>query len=447
VNLNKPGVNKVEVKQFLGGIHVPHYKSFSEHKAIKETSLPEEIIIPLLQHTGAPNEPLVKVGDKVKAGQKIGATDKFISAPVHASLSGTVTAIEPRPFMTGQMIESIVIAVDKDQDGLELADNDLDSVTKEDIVKAVREAGIVGMGGAAFPTSVKLSPPPDKMVDALIINGCECEPYLTCDHRIMLEMPEQLLQGVKLLMKVLGVEKAYICIEDNKDDAIEAVRQKNDNPNIILLRMPTKYPQGSEKHLVKAALDREIPSGGLPFDVGTLIQNVGTCVAVYEAVKFNKPLIERVVAVTGQNIKEPQNLMVKIGTPLSHLIAECDGIIEEPAKVVVGGPMTGKAQETLEVPVVKGTTGVVVLPPEMALEDMEYFDCVRCCKCVEHCPMLIYPNQISIYCEAGMVKEADEWNTMDCIECGICAYVCPSKRPITQLVQLTKPLIRDLVSK
>jgi Na+-translocating ferredoxin:NAD+ oxidoreductase subunit C len=437
----------VEVKQFFGGIHIPHYKSFTEHKAIKEASLPEELIIPLLQHTGAPNEPLVKVGDKVKAGQKIGATDKFLSAPVHASLSGTVTAIEPRLYLTGQMVESIVIAVDKNQDKLDLVDNDLDKVTKEEVINAVKEAGIVGMGGAAFPTSVKLNPPPDKHVDALIINGCECEPFLTCDHRLMLEKPSELLQGIKLLMKMLSVEKAFVCIEDNKDDAIEAVRQQNDDPRIVLLRMPTKYPQGSEKHLVKAALDREIPSGGLPFDVGALIQNVGTCVAIYEAVKFGKPLIERVVAVTGQNLKDPQNLMVKIGTPLSHLINECGGIVEEPAKVVIGGPMTGRAQENLDVPVVKGTTGVIVLPPDMALEDMDYSDCVRCCKCVEHCPMLLYPNQISIYCEAGMVELATEWNTMDCIECGICAYVCPSKRPITQLVQRTKPLIRELLSK
>ncbi len=437
----------MEVKQFFGGIHIPHYKSFTEHKAIKEASLPEELIIPLLQHTGAPNEPLVKVGDKVKAGQKIGATDKFLSAPIHASLSGTVTAIEPRLYLTGQMVESIVIAVDKNQDKLDLVDNDLDKVTKEEVINAVKEAGIVGMGGAAFPTSVKLNPPPDKHVDALIINGCECEPFLTCDHRLMLEKPSELLHGIKLLMKMLSVEKAFVCIEDNKDDAIEAVRQQNDDPKIVLLRMPTKYPQGSEKHLVKAALDREIPSGGLPFDVGALIQNVGTCVAIYEAVKFGKPLIERVVAVTGQNLKDPQNLMVKIGTPISHLINECGGIVEEPAKVVIGGPMTGRAQENLDVPVVKGTTGVIVLPPDMALEDMDYSDCVRCCKCVEHCPMLLYPNQISIYCEASMVELATEWNTMDCIECGICAYVCPSKRPITQLVQRTKPLIRELLSK
>ncbi|MBE0430846.1 MAG: electron transport complex subunit RsxC [Dehalococcoidia bacterium] len=437
----------MEVKQFVGGIHVPHHKSFSEHKAIKEASVPAEIIIPLVQHTGVPNQPLVNVGDRVKAGQLIGATDKFVSAPVHASLSGTVTAVERRLCFTGEMVQSVVISVDRDQDKLELADVDLDKVTREEAIKAVREAGVVGMGGAAFPTAVKLSPPPDKKIDALLINGCECEPFLTCDHRIMVEQPEKLLRGVRLLMDILGVKHAYVCVEDNKPDAIEALRQKNKDPQIVLVKLPTKYPQGSEKHLVKAVLDREIPSGGLPFDVGTLIQNVGTCVAVYEAVKHRRPLIDRVVTVTGQNVRDPQNLLVKIGTPLSHLIAECGGIMQQPAKVVVGGPMTGKAQQTLEAPVVKGTTGVVVLPPDLALEDMDYRACVSCCRCVEHCPVMIYPNQISIYCEAGLVREAAYWNTMDCIECGICAYVCPSKRPIVQWVQLTKPLIRQLESE
>ena len=434
----------MEVKQFFGGLNVPHYKSFSEHKPIKAAPLPEEIVIPLSQHLGVPCEPLVKVGDKVKAGQKIGVSDKFVSAPVHASLSGTVTAIEPR--LPGQPLDCIVIAVDKEQEEIFLEDRDVEQVSKEEILNAIKEAGIVGMGGATFPTVVKLSPPPGKAVEVLLINGCECEPYLTCDHRLMLERPADLLAGTRLIMKVLDVDNAYICIEGNKDDAIEAIREINDDPRIVLLRMPTKYPQGSEKHLVKAALDREVPSGGLPMDVGTMIQNVGTAVAIYEAVRFGKPLIERVVAVTGQNLKDPQNLMVKIGTPLGLLIDECGGIVEEPAKVIVGGPMTGRAQSDLNVPVMKGTTGVVVLPPDMALADMEYNDCVRCCKCVDHCPVLLYPNQISIYCEVGMIKEAMEWNTLDCIECGICSYVCPSKRPITFLVQRTKPLIRNLMS-
>ncbi len=436
----------MEAKAFLGGLNIPHYKSFSEKKPITDISLPGEIIIPLSQHTGAPCKPLVKVGDKVKAGQKIGESDSFVSAPVHASLSGTVKSIEDKPFVTGDMVESIVIEVDREQVSIEMTENDLDKVSKDDILEAVREAGIVGMGGAAFPTSVKLKPPPDKPIDALIINGCECEPFLTCDHRIMLEKADEMLKGIDLLLKVLGASKCYICIEDNKKDAIETLKEKNDDPQIVLMKMPTKYPQGSEKQLIKATLGREVPPGGLPFDVGVLVQNVGTAVAIYEAVKFGKPLIERVVTVTGQNIKEPGNIMVKIGTPLSHVIEECGGIVKEPAKVIVGGPMTGFAQETLEAPVVKGTTGITVLPPEMAFEELDYTDCIRCGKCVEYCPMLLYPNQISIYCEAGMYSEAEEWNTMDCIECGICAYVCPAKRPIVYFVQRAKPAIQKLQS-
>ncbi len=434
----------MEVKTFLGGLNVPHYKSFSEKQPIKVASLPEEIIIPLSQHIGAPCQPLVKVGDRVKAGQKIGEAESFVCAPVHASLSGKVKAIEKRPIHSGQMVECIVIEVDDHQESVDYADNDVEKASPEEIINAVKEAGIVGMGGAAFPTVVKIQPPPDKKVDALILNGCECEPYLTCDHRIMLEKTEELLKGTKLLQKVLGVEKAYIAVEDNKPDAINALKEKNDDPNIIIMKTPTKYPQGAEKQLIKAILDREVPPGGLPFEVGALVQNVGTAVAVYEAVRFQKPLIERVVTVTGQNIAQPGNLLVKIGTPLEHLLNECGGIKEEPAKVVMGGPMTGVAQSDLSVPVVKGITGITVLPPKMAFGELEYSECVRCCKCVDSCPMLLYPNQISIYGEAGLYQEAEKWNTMDCIECGICAYVCPSQRPIVKFVQQAKPQIQKL---
>ncbi len=434
----------MEVKAFFGGINVPHFKSFSEKQAIKDIELPQQLIIPLSQHIGAPCQPLVKEGARVKAGQKIGDSDSFVSAPVHASLAGTVRSIEEKKIHSGEKVQCIVIDVNKKQESIEYADNDLEKVSKEEIIKAVKEAGIVGMGGAAFPTAVKIQPPPDKPVDALILNGCECEPYLTCDHRIMLEKAEELLQGVKLLQKVLDVKKAYICIEDNKQDAITELSEKNDDPGIVIMKTPTKYPQGAEKQLIKATLDREVPPGGLPFDVGALVQNVGTAVAVYEAVKYNKPLVERVVTVTGQNIAEPGNIMVKIGTPLEHLLNECGGIKEEPAKVVMGGPMTGVAQEDLEVPVVKGITGVTVLPPAMAFAELEYSECVRCGKCVEDCPMLLYPNQISIYAEAGMYEQAKKWNTMDCIECGICAYVCPAQRPIVKFVQQAKPRIQNL---
>lgn len=435
----------MEIKSFKGGLDLPHNKSFTEGKPITHISLPTEIVIPLSQHTGAPCEPVVKVGDKVKAGQKVGESDKFVSAPVHTSLSGRVKAIEKRPSITGQMVESIVIQVDKEQKDMELADTgvDLQKVTREEILAAVKEAGIVGMGGATFPVSVKLSPPPDKPVDTLLINGCECEPFLTCDHRMMLEKSEELLEGIKLLMKVLDVKKCFVCIEDNKEDAITALQEKNEDSRITLVRMPTRYPQGSEKHLIKVVLDRTVPSGGLPFDVGALVQNVSTTVAIYEAVKYGKPLIERVVTVTGTNIGEPKNILTKIGTPLQHLIEECGGILKEPAKVVVGGPMTGKAQRTLDVPVVKGTTGVVVLPVT-AKAETTYSDCVRCGKCVEHCPMFLYPNELGIYAEVEMYAAAEKWDAMDCIECGICACVCPSNRPLVMFIQRAKGAIQAM---
>lgn len=436
----------MEVKAFKGGISVPHFKRFSEKKAIRAAKQPQEIIIPMIQHIGAPCQPLVKVGDKVAAGQKIGESDAFVSAAVHASLSGVVKAIEKRLTHSGQLVESIVIDVEREQKPPAYKERDVKKASKKDILARIKEAGIVGMGGAAFPTFVKLQPPEDKKIDALIINGCECEPFLTCDHRIMLEMPEQLLAGVRLIMKVLDVKTAYICIEDNKKDALKLLQEKNKDQNIKIMRTPTKYPQGSEKQLIKAALNREVPSGGLPFDVGVIVQNVGTAVSVYEACKYQKPLIERVVTITGQNIAEPANLMVKIGTKVSDLIAECGGLIKEPAKVIMGGPMTGVAQTDLAIPVVKGITGITVLPPGMVFTDDDYEICVRCGKCIEGCPMLLYPNQISIYCEVGMIERAERYNTTDCVECGICSYVCPSKRPIVHLIQKTKPKIQKLQS-
>jgi len=435
----------VEVRSFKGGIYIPHYKNFSEKSPIKEASLPEEIIIPLSQHIGAPCEPLVKEGDKVKAGQKIGESDSFVSAPVHASLSGTVKSIEERTLPSGDMGKCIVIDVDKEQEQIEFTDRDPDEMNDDEIFEAVKEAGIAGMGGAAFPTAVKIKPP--KEVDSLILNGCECEPFLTCDHRIMLEKAEEMLKGTQILKKFLGVEKAYICIESNKMDAIKKLKEMNEDPDIVVVKTPTKYPQGSEKQLIKALLDREVPPGGLPFDVGTLVQNVGTVVAVYEAVRYSKPLIERVVSVTGPNLPEPQNLMIKIGTPVGHVIEDCGGLKETPAKVVVGGPMTGCAQDNLEVPVVKGTTGVTVLSPELAFSEPDYIDCVRCGKCVDQCPMLLYPNQLSIYCESSMYEEVEKWNVMDCVECGICAYTCPSKRPIVGLIQEGKERVQALQAK
>ena len=429
-------------KPFMGGLKIPHYKSFTEHASITVIPAPEQLVIPLRQHIGAPCNSLVKVGDAVTTGQKIGDSDAFVSAPVHASLSGRVTAVEMRPSHSGQDVPSVVIDVDDAQQPWCPSAPETRDLTKDGIIAAVKEAGIVGMGGAGFPTAVKLQPPADKPVDTVLLNGCECEPYLTCDHRVMVEMPEQILKGAAYIRQALGAETVLICVEDNKLDAVEALRQRNTDQSTRIVTVPTKYPQGAEKQLIKAVLGREVPPQLLPFAVGVVVQNVGTAVAVCEAVDQGKPLVERVVTVTGDNIADPKNLRVPVGTLLSHVIEQCGGLIKTPAKVIVGGPMTGVAQKSLSVPVTKAVTGITVLNPATAVTNGEYTHCVRCGRCVDGCPMLLYPNQISVFCEANLVERARQWNTMDCIECGICAYVCPSNRPIIRFVQDMKPRIQ-----
>ncbi len=430
------------IRHFLGGLRVPHYKTFTEEKFIEAVAAPSELVIPLQQHIGAPCSALVEVGDTVQAGQKIGEPTGFVSAPVHASLSGRVSAVESRRTHSGQEALCVVIDVDSEQVPRRAPENRSSNLTREDIITAVRDAGVVGMGGAGFPTAVKLQPPADKPVDTVILNGCECEPYLTCDHRMMVEMPEQILQGASYIRQALDAETVLVCVEDNKKDAIDALRAKNTDQQTQILKVPTKYPQGAEKQLIKAATGREVPPQGLPFEVGVVVQNVGTAAAVCDAVEYGRPLLERVVTVTGQNLAEPKNLRIPIGTLLSHVIEQCGGMKENPAKVIVGGPMTGAAQADLSVPVTKAVTGITVLGPAMAVSDREYDHCVRCGRCVDKCPMLLYPNQISVFCEANLIERARQWNTMDCIECGICAFVCPAQRPIVRFVQEMKPQIQ-----
>ncbi|MCK8826185.1 electron transport complex subunit RsxC [Natroniella acetigena] len=427
---------------FQGGVHLPYNKELAKGKPITEVSLPQEIVIPLSQHIGAPCEPLVEVGDKVKAGQKIGDSSQFVSAPVHASLAGTVEAIEPRPTSSGK-VESIVIKVEQNQEGISYQQKrDVTKVNKGEIIKAVKEAGIVGMGGASFPTSVKLSPPEDKPIDTILINGCECEPYLTCDHRMMLEQGEELIAGVKLLLKVVGAKKCCIGIEDNKPDAINHLKKLADDSRIEVQAVPTEYPQGSEKQLIKTAFDKEVPSGALPFEVGVLVQNIGTAIAVYEAVAYDKPLMERVVTVTGQNIKNPANLLVKVGTSVRHLIKECGGFIENETKVVLGGPMTGTALSNLSAPITKGGNGVIALPSRMVKGSGD-LPCMRCGSCVEKCPMQLYPNKLSILVEENDYNQVENLGPLDCVECGICSYVCPSKRPVVQQIKKAKVKITE----
>lgn len=426
------------VKTFERGVFLPHYKEFSEDQPISTISLPEEVVIPLHQHTGAPCSALVKAGDEVQAGQKIGESPAFVSACVHASVDGTVVAVEPRPYFTGATVESVVIKVNPEQKEPRWPERDIASLSPEEIKAAIKEAGIVGMGGAAFPTHVKLSPP--RSIDAVIINACECEPFLTCDHRLLVERADALVEGAKLIKKVVGAPKVYFGIERNKPDGIEAVKSIiSGEKDMEVVSLEVKYPQGSEKQLIKAVMDREVPPGKLPFDVGVVVQNVSTAIAIYEACRYQKPLIERVLTVTGDGIARPSNLLVRLGTPIGFVIEQCGGFKDaaQVGKIIMGGPMTGWAQTRLDIPVVKGTSGILVFTHSMVVKS-EYKACVRCGKCVDHCPMFLYPNYIGMYAETGRYNLAAEWGAMDCFECGVCVYVCPSNRPIVQFVRETK---------
>jgi electron transport complex protein RnfC len=424
------------VKTFSRGAFLPHYKEFSEDKSITAIPLPKEVVIALHQHTGAPCRALVQPGNEVKAGQRIGESNAFVSAYVHASVDGKVTAVEPRPYFTGTMVESVVIEVDAEQSKPTWQERDVSKLSVDQIKEAIKDAGIVGMGGAAFPTHVKLSPPTS--IDAFIVNACECEPFLTCDHRIMVEMTDKLLKGARLAQKVVSAPKIIFGVETNKPDAIEALNAKIAGAaDIELVALDVKYPQGSEKQLIKAVLNREVPPGKLPLEVGAVVQNVSTCIAIYEACYYNKPLFERVLTVTGDGVARPQNVLAKIGTPIGHIIEHCGGFKGEIGKIIMGGPMTGWAQSSLDMPIVKGTSGILLFSPAMVVET-QHKACVRCGKCVDHCPMFLYPNYIGSYAETGRFDQAAEWGAMDCFECGICVYVCPSNRPIVQFVRGAK---------
>lgn len=429
---------------FRGGIHPPDKKTLAAGSPITEAKTPKIIVIPLSQHLGAPCKPLVSIGQEVKKGETIGEPGGFVSAPVHSSVSGKVVAIGEFPNAMGRMVNSIVIENDFREEWTPLKDNpDYSNLSPEELKEKIKAAGIVGMGGAAFPTVVKLSPPKEKPIDAVLINGAECEPYLTADYRLMIEKPAEVVEGLKLLMKVLGVKKGYIGIESNKPDAVEKMKQTvKAADGIEVLTLEVKYPQGAEKMLIKAILGREVPPRALPMDVGVVVQNVGTALAVYEAARFGKPLIERVVTVTGEGIKEPKNLMARIGSKMSDLIEDCGGFTGTTGKVISGGPMMGFAVSTLDVAVTKGTSGILVIPEAEVAHGESFGPCIRCSRCIDICPMGLMPSVLSVLSEKGFYEEAKENNLYDCFECGSCAYVCPSKRPIVQLVRLAKSMVK-----
>ncbi len=424
-----------------GGVHPPERKEYTAHLPIEEMPSPEEVEILLLQHFGATCKPLVKKKDKVVEGDTVGDVEKGLGARVHASISGNIKELGSSTHPLLVSVPSVIIKRDPEAEQREYKPEDWRKLSKEELLKRVKEAGIVGMGGAGFPTHVKLSPPPEAKVDTLIINGAECEPYLTVDHRLMVEHPKEIVEGIKIILSILGIKKGRVGIEANKPDAIEEMsRAAKENANgfdISIVPLKVKYPQGSEKQLIEAVTGRKVPGFGLPFDVGVIVQNIGTTKAIYEAVAFKKPVVEKVVTFSGKGIERQANLKVKIGTRVRDIVDFLGGTRPGLKKVVVGGPMMGFAISTLDFPITKTTSGVLFLT-EDEVDLYTYKPCIRCGFCLEACPMGLLPNEIGIYVEAGRAEETSQFGVFDCFECGSCAYVCPAKRPLVQFIKIAK---------
>ncbi|MFP4013420.1 MAG: electron transport complex subunit RsxC [Chitinispirillaceae bacterium] len=426
---------------FKGGVHPSHGKSQTEHLAIENFPAPPKVVIPVSQHIGAPAKPLVKRGDRVVIGQPIAEPGGFVSSTIHSSVAGKVISVAPFPHPLGKQVMAVEIENDGSEEKAEFApfDKPWREAAPGELVQKIASSGIVGMGGASFPTQVKLSPPSNKPIDTLIINGAECEPYLTADHRLMLERTEDLLTGMLILKKILGAKKCFIGIEDNKTDAIEAVTGKLEDPkfkDMTLAVLKAKYPQGGEKQLINAITKRQVPSAGLPMDVGCVVQNVGTSLAIYDSIFSGIPLYERVVTVTGPAVRSPKNLLVRIGTPMRALLEACDTDFSKIKKLIMGGPMMGLAQSELDVPVIKSTSGILAY--DKITPAVREYPCINCGMCVRACPIRLVPSRLAKLVEKEKSDEAVEWNMMDCVECGSCAFVCPSKINIVQFVKLGK---------
>jgi electron transport complex protein RnfC len=430
-------------KTFQGGSHPPTMKRATQASTISQMPTPSRVVIPLSQHTGAPAEPIVAVGDEVSLGQKLGEAQGYISVPVHASMEGKVVAIEPHPHPLGGELPAVIIESNGSKPSHQPSEAPTWTVPSDPkaMVAAIREAGIVGLGGAAFPTHVKLSPPENKPIDTCILNGAECEPYLTADHRLMVEHGDEIVAGLKLILSILSCQRGFIGIEANKPDALSAMRERiRGEKELEVVPLQVKYPQGAEKQLIWAITRREVPSGGLPMDVGCVVQNVGTAKAIHEAITRGKPLTERVVTVTGPLIGEPRNVLVPIGTLFRDVIAHCGGTTQEPGKLIMGGPMMGLAQASDGVPVIKGTSGILALGPHQAII-AEPQTCIGCARCVDTCPMKLVPTQLAKLIDHSRFAEAEERGVLDCMECGTCAYVCPSKINLVHLFKFGKAKI------
>lgn len=434
----------------LGGIH-PHDNKISRAAAIKIFDIPATVTIPLGQHIGAPATACVKKGDKVMVGDLIATATGFVSANIHSSVSGTVTAVDLAPDAGGLRKPAITIKVEGDTWSSTIDQSE--TLVKEcklepkEIISKVAAAGIVGLGGATFPTQVKLSVPPGKTAEMLVINGVECEPYLTADHRLMLEKAEELLVGCQIVMRAIGVQKTYIGIENNKPDAIEHLRltiKKGNYTGIEVTPLKMQYPQGGEKQLIAAITGREVPSGALPIEVGAVVQNVGTIYAIYQAVQKNRPIIDRVVTVTGKKLANPSNLMVRIGTPISALIVACGGEPEDTGKIINGGPMMGRAMANIDAPVTKGTSGVLLMSGNDARRG-NASACISCAKCVSVCPMGLEPYLISRLSKMQLWERLEAQKVTDCIECGCCSFTCPAQLPLLDYIRLGKSETMKLI--
>jgi electron transport complex protein RnfC len=426
---------------FKGGIHPPTNKDRTNHGRIDVAPVPKQVIIPVAQHIGAPAKVLVKKKDEVKRGQVIAEAQGFVSVPIHASTSGKVKDVSPEYSSNGQRVPCVIIDTDGNDEwaeGVRVDRPDYADLPAEELRQIILGAGIVGLGGASFPSHVKLSPPETKPIHTVILNGVECEPYLTADHLLMLERGEEVVAGLKILMRVVKAKNGIIGIEANKPDAVRHLEKITANePHIRVVTCAVKYPQGGEKQLIYAVTKKEVPSGGLPMDLGIVMNNVGTAAAIYRACRYGEPLTERVTTVTGAGVVSPRNFLARIGTPFGELIEACGGFQGDMGAVISGGPMMGMAVHSLAVPIIKGTSGILVLA-KAELPGGDYEPCIRCGMCVRACPVQLVPSALSDYGETRILPELEGYHVFDCIECGACSYVCPSKRPIVQFIRYGK---------